>query len=65
MLFCHFDKKKSKKPHSKLLKTFFCFYHGTGFFNVIGTCTTVCITNMFEKAEYKNPIFRASYLRFF
>ena len=27
------------------------------FFNVIGTCTTVRVTNMFEKAEYKKPIF--------
>ena len=57
MLFCHFDEKNSKKLHSKLLKTFFCFNQGTGFFNVSGTRTTVSITNMFEKAEYKKSIF--------
>ena len=57
MLFCHFDEKNSKKPHYKLLKTFFCFYHGA-VFNVIGTGTTVSITNMFKKAEYKKQIFQ-------
>ena len=49
--------KKCEKTHSKLLKSFFCFYHG-GFFNVIGTRTTVSVTNMFKKAEYKKPIFQ-------
>ena len=32
MLFCHFDEKNSKKSHSKLFETFFCFfYHGVFF----------------------------------
>ena len=38
--------------------TFFCFYHGAVFFNVIGTRTTVSVTNMFDKVEYKKPIFQ-------
>ena len=60
MLFCHFDEKNSKKTHSKLLKTFFCFYHRAVFFlfNFIETCTTVSVNNMFKKAEYKKPIFQ-------
>ena len=57
MLFCHFDEKNSKELHSKLLKTFFCFYHGTVFFNVSGTRTTVSVTNVFEKAKYKSRFF--------
>ena len=57
MLFCHFDEKNSKKLHSKLLKTLFCFYHGI-FFNVSGTRTVVSITILFEKAKNKKPIFQ-------
>ena len=57
MHFCHFDKKNSKKLHSKLLKMFFCFSRGN-FFNLSGTRTTVSVTNLFEKAEYKKPIFQ-------
>ena len=58
MLFCHFDEKNSKKSHSKLLKTFFCFLSRRCVFNVIGTRTTVRVTNMFKKTEYKTPIFQ-------
>ena len=65
MLFCHFDEKNLKKHHSKLLKKFFCFFIMPLIFNVTGTRTTVGVTNLFEKAEYKQPIFRALYLRFF
>ena len=57
MLFCHFNKTNSKKLHSKLLKTFFCFSRGI-FFNVSGTRSTVSVANLFEKAEYKKPIFQ-------
>ena len=35
MLFCHFDEKNSKKSHSKLLKTFFCFNQGAVFFFIV------------------------------
>ena len=58
MLFCHFDENKIKKTHSKLFKTFLCFYHGAVFLNVIGKRTTVRDTNMFEMTEYKKPIFQ-------
>ena len=58
MLFCHFDEKNSKKTHSKLLNTFFCFYQRGVFFYFTGTRTRVSVTNMFNKAEYKKPIFQ-------
>ena len=60
MLFCHFDEKNSKKSHSKLLKTFFCFLSWLCFFNVTGTRTTVSDTNLFDKTEYKKADFRGS-----
>ena len=44
-----------KNPHSKLLKTFFYFYDASVFY-VIGTGTTLIVTNMFEKAVYNKPI---------
>ena len=51
--------KIRKKSHSKLLMTFFCFFKSQRcFFNVIGTRTTVSVTNMFKKAEYNKPIFQ-------
>ena len=58
MLFCHFNEKKVEKTHSKLLKMFFFFITAL-FFNVIGTRTIECVTNMFENVNYKKPIFQA------
>ena len=52
MLFCYFDEKNSEKTHSKLLKMFFCFLM---FFEIR---TTVRVTILFAKAEYKKPIFQ-------
>ena len=60
MLFCHFDEKKFEKTLIlSYTRRSFVFIIAL-FFNVSGTRTTVSVTNLFEKAEYKTPIFRAS-----
>ena len=58
ILFCHFDEKNSKKLILSYSKRSICFYQCTAFINVSGTRTTVSVTNLFEKAEYKKPIFQ-------
>ena len=56
MLFCHFDEKIREKTILSYSRRSFVFITAL-FFNVIGTRTTVNVTNMFEKAEYNKPIF--------
>ena len=59
MLFCHFDEKNSKKLILSYSRRYFVlFYHGVVFFNIIGSRTTVSVTNMFKKAKYKKPTFQ-------
>ena len=55
MLFCHSD-KKIEKIILIFTRRSFVFMMAL-FFYVIGTGTTVSVTNMFEKAEYNKPIF--------
>ena len=58
MLFVILTKKIRKKLILSYSRCSFVFYHGAVLFNVIGTRTTVSITNMFKKAEYKKAIFQ-------
>ena len=57
MFFCHFDEKNLKKLILSFTRRSFVFITALFFF-VIGTGTTVSVTNMFEKAEYNKPIFQ-------
>ena len=56
MLFCDFDGKKSNTLIISYSRRSFVFITAL-FFNVIGPCTTVSVTKLFEKAEYKEADF--------
>ena len=58
MLFCHFDEKSSKNLILSYSRRSFVFITVLFFLNVSGTRTTVSVTNLFEKTEYKKPIFQ-------
>ena len=62
MLFCHFDEKIKKKLILSYSIRYFVSITAL-FFYVIGTGKTVIVTNMFEKAHYKNTIIQGLIFR--